>query len=151
MLFIVTCSIFGWHFFTLLSSIFNFVKLLCLQPAKLYKLKHLSKVEVLANDPSGCTFTLVKFHNGWDLYILVLDMFSVSGTEAMRSMLQFPVFEFIFWCLPNYIFLLGWCLCILQGFDNLRSQSVAPPQWTMRNIDDRLYLGEMLIYAWTVS
>lgn len=26
----------------------------------------------------------------------------------------------------------------LQGFDNLRSQSVAPPQWTMRNIDDRL-------------
>ncbi|CAL5205956.1 unnamed protein product [Lathyrus oleraceus] len=52
-----------------------------LEPAKLYKLKHLSKVEVLTNDPSGCTFTL--------------------------------------------------------GFDNLRSQSVAPPQWTMRNIDDR--------------
>ncbi|XP_040996038.1 exocyst complex component SEC3A-like [Juglans microcarpa x Juglans regia] len=50
-------------------------------PAKLYKLKHLSKVEVITNDPSGCTFTL--------------------------------------------------------GFDNLRSQSVAPPQWTMRNIDDR--------------
>ncbi|KAE8675287.1 Exocyst complex component SEC3A [Hibiscus syriacus] len=49
--------------------------------AKLYKLKHLSKVEVVTNDPSGCTFTL--------------------------------------------------------GFDNLRSQSVAPPQWTMRNIDDR--------------
>ncbi|RVX15214.1 Exocyst complex component SEC3A [Vitis vinifera] len=52
------------------------------QPAKLYKLKHLSKVEVIANDPSGCTFML--------------------------------------------------------GFDNLRSQSVAPPQWTMRNIDDSL-------------
>ncbi|KAM5564782.1 exocyst complex component SEC3A [Rosa sericea] len=52
-----------------------------LEPAKLYKLKHLSKVEVLTSDPSGCTFTL--------------------------------------------------------GFDNLRSQSVAPPQWTMRNIDDR--------------
>ncbi|EXC07338.1 hypothetical protein L484_021246 [Morus notabilis] len=52
-----------------------------LEPAKLYKLKHLSKVEVIANDPTGCTFTL--------------------------------------------------------GFDNLRSQSVAPPQWTMRNIDDR--------------
>ncbi|KAF6166562.1 hypothetical protein GIB67_005424 [Kingdonia uniflora] len=51
-----------------------------LEPAKLYKLKHLSKVEVI-NDPSGCTFML--------------------------------------------------------GFDNLRSQSVAPPQWTMRNIDDR--------------
>ncbi|CAN1194334.1 hypothetical protein LINPERHAP2_LOCUS42523 [Linum perenne] len=29
-----------------------------MQPAKLYKLKHLSKVEVVANDPSGCTFTL---------------------------------------------------------------------------------------------
>ncbi|GMI82579.1 exocyst complex component sec3A [Hibiscus trionum] len=52
-----------------------------LEPAKLYKLKHLSKVEVVTNDPSGCTFTL--------------------------------------------------------GFDNLRSQSVAPSQWTMRNIDDR--------------
>ncbi|KAL0366146.1 UNVERIFIED_CONTAM: Exocyst complex component SEC3A [Sesamum radiatum] len=52
-----------------------------LEPAKLYKLKHLSKVEVATNDPSGCTFVL--------------------------------------------------------GFDNLRSQSVAPPQWTMRNIDDR--------------
>ncbi|KAK1324113.1 Exocyst complex component SEC3A [Acorus calamus] len=52
-----------------------------LEPAKLYKLKHLSKVEVIPNDPSGCTFVL--------------------------------------------------------GFDNLRSQSVAPPQWTMRNIDDR--------------
>lgn len=52
-----------------------------LEPAKLYKLKHLSKVEVISNDPSGCTFTL--------------------------------------------------------GFDNLRSQSVTPPQWTMRNIDDR--------------
>ncbi|XP_043709622.1 exocyst complex component SEC3A-like [Telopea speciosissima] len=52
-----------------------------LEPAKLYKVKHLSKVEVIANDPSGCTFML--------------------------------------------------------GFDNLRSQSVAPPQWTMRNIDDR--------------
>lgn len=52
-----------------------------LEPAKLYKLKHLSKVEVITNDPSGCTFTL--------------------------------------------------------GFDNLRGKSVAPPQWTMRNIDDR--------------
>ncbi|KAG2536557.1 hypothetical protein PVAP13_9NG195700 [Panicum virgatum] len=52
-----------------------------LEPAKLYKLKHLTKVEVISSDPSGCTFVL--------------------------------------------------------GFDNLRSQSVAPPQWTMRNIDDR--------------
>lgn len=58
-----------------------------LEPAKLYKLKHLSKVEVLTNDPSGCTFML--------------------------------------------------------GFDNLRSQSVAPPQWTMRNIDDR---NRLLLY-----
>ncbi|XP_006662901.1 exocyst complex component SEC3A-like isoform X1 [Oryza brachyantha] len=52
-----------------------------LEPAKVYKLKHLSKVEVVQNDPSGCTFLL--------------------------------------------------------GFDNLRSQSVSPPQWTMRNKDDR--------------
>ncbi|KAI4307575.1 hypothetical protein L6164_030747 [Bauhinia variegata] len=53
-----------------------------LEAAKLYKLKHLSKVEVITNDPSGNTFTL--------------------------------------------------------GFDNIRSHAVAnPPQWTMRNIDDR--------------
>ncbi|KAF9604135.1 hypothetical protein IFM89_002810 [Coptis chinensis] len=31
---------------------------LLFQPAKLYKLKHLSKVEVISNDPSGCTFFL---------------------------------------------------------------------------------------------
>jgi hypothetical protein len=29
------------------------------QPAKVYKVKHLSKVEVVQNDPSGCTFLLV--------------------------------------------------------------------------------------------
>ncbi|XP_044368506.1 exocyst complex component SEC3A isoform X2 [Triticum aestivum] len=52
-----------------------------LEPAKVYKIKHLHKVEVASNDPSGCTFIL--------------------------------------------------------GFDNLRSQSVSPPQWTMRNKDDR--------------
>ncbi|CAN6447700.1 unnamed protein product [Victoria cruziana] len=50
-----------------------------LEPAKLYKLQHLSKVEVASND--DCTFTL--------------------------------------------------------GFDNLRSHSVSPPQWTMRNTNDR--------------
>ncbi|KAH9624976.1 hypothetical protein KSS87_013995 [Heliosperma pusillum] len=52
-----------------------------LEAAEMYKLKHLSKVEMNSNDPSGCTFTL--------------------------------------------------------GFDNLRNQTVAPPQWTMRNSDDR--------------
>ncbi|GFQ04211.1 exocyst complex component sec3a [Phtheirospermum japonicum] len=26
---------------------------------------------------------------------------------------------------------------VIEGFDNLRSQSVAPPQWTMRNVADR--------------
>ncbi|XP_019152841.1 PREDICTED: exocyst complex component SEC3A-like [Ipomoea nil] len=52
-----------------------------LESANLYKLKHLSKVELVTNDPSGCTFTL--------------------------------------------------------GFDNLRNATVAPPQWTMRNVDDR--------------
>ncbi|MED6122667.1 Exocyst complex component S3A [Stylosanthes scabra] len=52
-----------------------------LEPAKIYKLKHLSKVEVVREDPSGCTFTL--------------------------------------------------------GFDNLRTKRKSPPEWTMRNIDDR--------------
>ncbi|CAN8288598.1 unnamed protein product [Cochlearia groenlandica] len=52
-----------------------------LEPDKMYNFKHISKIEVIANDPSGCTFTL--------------------------------------------------------GFDKLRIQSVAHPQWTMRNTDDR--------------
>ncbi|XP_063935779.1 exocyst complex component SEC3A isoform X2 [Daucus carota subsp. sativus] len=52
-----------------------------LEPAKIYKLKHLSKVEVVSEDPSGCTFQL--------------------------------------------------------GFDNLKNHSMAPPHWTMRNVDDR--------------
>ncbi|KAG6486007.1 hypothetical protein ZIOFF_054577 [Zingiber officinale] len=29
----------------------------------------------------------------------------------------------------------------MLGFDNLRNQSVAPPQWTMRNKDDRYAMG----------
>jgi len=29
------------------------------QPAKVYKIKHLHKIEVAQNDPSGCTFVLV--------------------------------------------------------------------------------------------
>ncbi|KFK23976.1 hypothetical protein AALP_AAs72696U000100 [Arabis alpina] len=56
-----------------------------LRPTKMYKLKYISKVEVITNDPSGCTFTL--------------------------------------------------------GFDSLRSQSVAPSQWTMRNTDDSYLMG----------
>lgn len=51
------------------------------ETAKVYKLKHLSKVEAVPSDNSGCTFVL--------------------------------------------------------GFDNLKAQTVAPPQWTMRNLDDR--------------
>ncbi|CAI9753443.1 unnamed protein product [Fraxinus pennsylvanica] len=62
------------------------------EATKLYKLKHLSKVDVLTNDPSGCTFLL--------------------------------------------------------GFDNLRSQSVAPPQWTMRNVDDR---NRLLLFILNIS
>jgi hypothetical protein len=30
------------------------------QPAKVYKLKHLSKVEAVSSDNSGCTFVLVR-------------------------------------------------------------------------------------------
>lgn len=26
---------------------------------------------------------------------------------------------------------------LMKGFDNLRNHSVAPPQWMMRNVDDR--------------
>lgn len=55
------------------------------QPAKVYKIKHLHKIEVSQNDPSGCTFVLVchfpvrspeyKYHEEqWiqNIYILVM-------------------------------------------------------------------------------
>ncbi|KAL5131792.1 Exocyst complex component SEC3A [Glycine soja] len=64
----------------LLFSISNFVKLLCLQPAKLYKLKHLSKVEVVANDPSGCTFTLIETRNN------NLEMQSVNNKSLIEEL-----------------------------------------------------------------
>lgn len=35
-------------------------------------------------------------------------------------------------------------ILFVKGFDNLRSQSVAPPQWTMRNVDDRYYRDLLL-------
>lgn len=57
------------------------IYILCLQPAKIYKLKHLSKVEVVTNDPSGCTFTLVMLH--------------------------FPILKFVFKCLSFSLFFFG--------------------------------------------
>lgn len=36
-----------------------------------------------------------------------------------------------------------------QGFDNLRSQSVSPPQWTMRNVDDRWLLWRHDFFSYT--
>jgi hypothetical protein len=53
-----------------------------MQLAKLYKLKHLIKVEAVSSDNTGCSFVM--------------------------------------------------------GFDNLKNQRVAPPQWNMRTLDDRL-------------
>jgi hypothetical protein len=53
-----------------------------MQLAKLYKLKHLNKVEAVSSDNTGCSFVM--------------------------------------------------------GFDNLKNQRVAPPQWNMRTLDDRL-------------
>ena len=47
------------------SSWFRFIwwtlafYLLCVQPAKVYKLKHLNKVEAVSSDNSGCIFVLV--------------------------------------------------------------------------------------------
>ncbi|KAL3678385.1 hypothetical protein R1sor_021341 [Riccia sorocarpa] len=52
-----------------------------LEVVKAYKLKHLSRVEAIPSDKSGCSFVL--------------------------------------------------------GFDNLKAQAVSPPQWTVRNLDDR--------------
>ncbi|KAE8803678.1 Exocyst complex component SEC3A [Hordeum vulgare] len=67
-------------FYTSCGGLQDGARLAAACEAKLYKLKHLTKVEVISSDPSGCTFVL--------------------------------------------------------GFHNLRNQAVAPPQWTMRNIDD---------------
>ncbi|KAL6012448.1 Exocyst complex component S3A [Asimina triloba] len=79
----------------------------------MYKIKHLSKVEVIPNDPSGCTFML------WAAAVCI------SGSRATRG--SFVLRTFSFWKPNNET----------TGFDNLRSQSVSPPQWTMRNINDR--------------
>jgi hypothetical protein len=38
------------------------------QPAKSYKLKHLTKLEVVANDPSGCTFFMVPLPSSSDTH-----------------------------------------------------------------------------------
>ncbi|KAL4375933.1 hypothetical protein GQ457_02G016320 [Hibiscus cannabinus] len=66
-----TILLFSFHlFFSYVDKYLNFASSICFksweflglmlshQLLKLYKLKHLSKVEVLTNDPSGCTFTL---------------------------------------------------------------------------------------------
>jgi exocyst complex component 1 len=82
--------------------------------AKLYKLKHLGKVEVVSNDTTGCTFILV--------------------TATAISFQCFYILSRII-VLPKHSF-------SSQGFDNLRNHTVAPPQWTLRNIDDRyLFIG----------
>ncbi|KHN47876.1 Exocyst complex component SEC3B [Glycine soja] len=110
-----------------------------LEPAKLYKLKHLSKVEVVANDPSGCTFTLVKFHDRRDLYVLVLDMFSVSGTEAICEASYRSLFWsfFFFFCMSSQSFACWADACVsCRDLITLEAR-VWLPQWTMRNIDDR--------------
>lgn len=50
-----------------------------MQPAKLYKLKHLSKVEVVTNDPSGCTFMLVISLKN---YIVLTPIIKIFGTYS---------------------------------------------------------------------
>lgn len=139
-------------FYTLLDQILWLCiveSFLHMQPAKLYKLKHLSKVEVVTNDPSGCTFTLVMLHllftfeNRKRLYgpsfsITHCWMFEIRRTFIKCEVICFSLQVKYFSC-SSYMRLVSassW-LSVLQGFDNLRSQSVAPPQWTMRNIDDR--------------
>ncbi|XP_028181023.1 exocyst complex component SEC3A-like isoform X2 [Glycine soja] len=108
-----------------------------LEPAKLYKLKHLSKVEVVANDPCGCTFTLVKFHDGRDLYVLVPDMYSVSGTEAICEASYRSCFGVFFFFMSSQSFACWADACVsCRDLITLEAR-VWLPQWTMRNIDDR--------------
>lgn len=56
-----------------------------LQPAKIYKLKHLSKVEVVSDDPSGCTFQLVLLliHMTFDIFIFPLICDAYTYTEDL--------------------------------------------------------------------
>lgn len=80
-------SCFAWDFLCMITN-----RLLIYsgfhQPAKLYKLKHLSKVEVLANDPSGCTFTLVSYIS-WitkdQCRIISIDSVPVTSSSSFTS------------------------------------------------------------------
>lgn len=69
-----------------------FYNSLFIQPAKMYKLKHLSKVEVITNDPSGCTFTLVRLLNDFIevVYVRFQEEISVvcsvgNGTQKQNA------------------------------------------------------------------
>jgi hypothetical protein len=49
------------------------------QPGKLYKLKHLTKLEVVANDPSGCTFFMVPLPSSSDSTLFADDYYIISS------------------------------------------------------------------------
>jgi hypothetical protein len=89
-----------------------------LENHQVYKIKHLHKVEVASSDPSGCTFILVCAYRC--LFLAVTYFAKLPPVTAK-------------WTLQRIVYL----FCATQGFDNLKSQSISPPQWTLRNKDDR--------------
>lgn len=90
-------------------SIFLFTtKLLVLQPAKLYKLKHLSKMEVVTNDPSGCTFTLVISHS----FLLSYLSGSEYNVPSLWNITKSGCSQFLLWS----FFLNAFCISLLCLF-----------------------------------
>lgn len=62
----------------------DFSHILHIQPAKLYKLKRLTRIEVMNNDPSGCTFTLVRLSISSNVIraLMFCPIFSLKVSEA---------------------------------------------------------------------
>jgi len=79
-----------------------------LQPAKLYKLKHLSKMEVVTNDPSGCTFTLVISHS----FLLSYLTGSEYNVPRLWNITKSRCSQFLLWS----FFLNAFCISLLCLF-----------------------------------
>ncbi|PKA56641.1 Exocyst complex component SEC3A [Apostasia shenzhenica] len=74
-----------------------------LQPAKLYKLKHLSKVEVIQNDPSGCTFMLVSYLMLFAMNRLLLCILNISKEVlgSLPKVVGIDIVEMALWAKEN--------------------------------------------------
>ncbi|CAD5314863.1 unnamed protein product [Arabidopsis thaliana] len=74
-----------------------------LEPAKMYDLKHLSKVEVITSDPSGCTFTLWTMRNTDDRNRLLVCILNICKDVLGRlpKVVGIDIVEMALWAKDN--------------------------------------------------